>query len=81
MAEQHKLAPVTGSALSIGRATALALARRLSRHGDGTQLRRRCARTAEMIVEAGGEAAVHLADISDAKQARGLVEAAVTRFG
>ena len=34
-----------------------------------------------MIVEAGGEAAVHLADISDAAQARGLIEAAVARFG
>ena len=82
MAEEQKVALVTGSALNIGRATALALAR------DGYRLMvtarssaADCARTAEMIAEAGGTAAVHLADISDAKQARGLVEAAVARFG
>jgi 3-oxoacyl-[acyl-carrier protein] reductase len=34
-----------------------------------------------LIAEAGGEAAVHLADISDPEQARGLVEAAVSQFG
>jgi 3-oxoacyl-[acyl-carrier protein] reductase len=82
MAEQQKVAVVTGSALNIGRATALALAR------DGYRIMvtarssaEDCARTAGMIAEAGGEAAVHLADISDAKQARGLIEAAVARFG
>ncbi|HZC95245.1 MAG TPA: SDR family oxidoreductase [Bradyrhizobium sp.] len=82
MAEQHRVAVITGSALNIGRATALALAR------DGFRIlvtarssAADCARTAEMIVEAGGEAAVHLADISDPKQARGLIEAAVARFG
>ena len=75
MAERQKVALVTGSALNIGRATALALAR----DGYRVMVTARssaadCARTAEMIAEAGGEAAVHLADISDAKQARGLVE-------
>ena len=82
MAEQPKVALVTGSALNIGRATALALVR------DGYRIMvtarssaADCERTAEMVIEAGGEAAVHLADISDAKQARGLVEAAVGRFG
>ena len=82
MAEQHKVALVTGSALNIGRATALALAR----DGYRVMMTARssaadCARTAKMIGEAGGEAVVHLADISDAKQARGLVEAVVTHFG
>jgi 3-oxoacyl-[acyl-carrier protein] reductase len=77
-----KAAVVTGSALNIGRATALALAR------DGYRIMVTarssaddCARTAAMIAEAGGEAAVHLADISDAKQAKELIEAAVSRFG
>ena len=82
MADEHKVAVVTGSALNIGRATALALAR----DGYRVMVTARssaddCARTAAMIAEAGGEAAVHLADISDAKQARGLIEAAVARFG
>jgi len=82
MTEQHKVAIVTGSALNIGRATALALAR----DGYRVMVTARssaddCARTAALIVEAGGEAAVHLADISDASQAKGLIEAAVSRFG
>ena len=71
MAEHHKVAVVTGSALNIGRATALALAR----DGFRVMVTARssaddCARTAAMI-----------ADISDAKQARQLIETAVTRFG
>jgi len=81
MADQ-KVALVTGSALNIGRAIALALAR----DGYSVMVTARssaddCARTAELVAEAGGEAAVHLADISDAKQARGLVDATVARFG
>ena len=82
MPEQLKAALVTGSALNIGRATAIALAR----DGYRVMVTARssvtdCARTAELIAEAGGEAAVHLADISDPQQARGLVDAAVARFG
>ena len=82
MTEMLKVAIVTGSALNIGRATALALAR----DGYRVMVTARnsaddCARTAALIVEAGGEAAVHLADISDATQAKGLIEAAVSRFG
>jgi 3-oxoacyl-[acyl-carrier protein] reductase len=82
MVEQHKVALVTGSALNIGRAIALALAR------DGYRIMvtarssaADCQRTAGLVAEIGGEAAVHLADISDAGQARGLIEAAVTHFG
>jgi 3-oxoacyl-[acyl-carrier protein] reductase len=82
MADERKVALVTGSALNIGRAIAIALAR------DGYRIMVTarssaddCARTAGLVSEAGGEAAVHLADISDAKQARGLVDAAVARFG
>ncbi len=82
MADQDKAALVTGSAGNIGRGIALALARdgfrvlvtaRASREG--------CEETARLVAEAGSEAAVHLADIADPAQARGLVEAAVARFG
>ena len=77
-----KAAVVTGSALNIGRATAQALAR----DGYSVMVTARssdddCTRTVELIKEAGGEAAVHLADISDPQQAKGLIEATVARFG
>lgn len=79
---ETKVALITGSANNIGRGIALALARdnyrimvtaRASREG--------CEETARLVAEAGSEAGVHLADISDPAQARGLVEAAVARFG
>jgi len=73
---------VTGSAGNIGRGIALALAR------DGYRImatarsaREGCEETARLVADAGSEAAVHLADIADPAQARGLVEAAVARFG
>jgi 3-oxoacyl-[acyl-carrier protein] reductase len=77
-----KVAVVTGSAMNIGRAIALALAR----DGHRIMVTARssaadCEHTAALIAEAGGEAAVHLADISDAAQASGLIDAAVRRFG
>src|SRR3978361_1299693 len=82
MADQDKVAVVTGSAMNIGRAIALHLARdgfrilvtaRQSEHDAGE--------TARLVREAGGEAAVHMADISDPKQAKGLIQAAVACFG
>ncbi|MDE2582042.1 MAG: SDR family oxidoreductase [Rhodospirillales bacterium] len=82
MTDLRRAAIVTGSALNIGRAIALALAR------DGVRVvvhalhsAEACAETARLVAAAGGEAMVHLADISDPAQARGLVEAAVARFG
>lgn len=82
MSESRKVAVVTGSALNIGRAIALALTR------DGYRViihalhsAEDCAETARLVGEAGGEAAVYLADISDPAQARGLIAAAVERFG
>jgi 3-oxoacyl-[acyl-carrier protein] reductase len=82
MVEQPKVALVTGSALNIGRAIALAFAR----DGMGVMVTARssradCETTASQVNDAGGESAVHMADISDAVQARGLVEATVARFG
>jgi 3-oxoacyl-[acyl-carrier protein] reductase len=82
MPNAGKVAIVTGSALNIGRAIALALARsgyRVMVHALHSA--DDCAETARLIAEAGGEAAVHLADISDPAQARGLIDAAVAQFG
>lgn len=82
MTEDAKVAVVTGSALNIGRAIALQLA------SDGFRIlvtarnsEHDAAETARMITDLGGQAAVHMADISDPEQATGLIEAAVSRFG
>ncbi len=82
MDNRNKVAVVTGSALNIGRATALHLAR------DGfrilvTALRSEhdAEETARQVRDAGSEAAVHMADISDPAQAEALIKAAVTKFG
>ncbi|MGC8475874.1 MAG: SDR family NAD(P)-dependent oxidoreductase [Acetobacteraceae bacterium] len=77
-----RAALVTGSALNIGRA----IARALAADGYAVMVHARsaeadCAETARLIEAAGGEAAVHLADISDPTQARGLIDAALARFG
>lgn len=82
MASVNKVAVVTGSALNIGRAIALHLARmgfdilvtaRQSEHD--------VRETARLVQEAGSRAAVHMADISDPKQAKGLIEAAISALG
>jgi 3-oxoacyl-[acyl-carrier protein] reductase len=82
MTDEPKVALVTGSALNIGRAIALALAR------DGFRVMTTARRseadaleTARLVREAGSDADTHLADISDPAQAKDLVEAAVRRFG
>ena len=76
------VAVVTGSALNIGRA----IARALAADGFAVMVHARssaedCAETARLIVAAGGQADMHLADISDPDQARGLIAATVARFG
>jgi 3-oxoacyl-[acyl-carrier protein] reductase len=82
MSGQTKVAIVTGSALNIGRATALQLARDgFSVVVTARQSEHDTAETARLVGEAGGAASVHMADISDPAQARGLVEAAIGRFG
>ncbi len=82
MADERKVAVVTGSALNIGRAIALALA------GDGYRIMTTAHRseddareTARLVREAGSDADTHMADISDPAQAKRLIEAAVARFG
>ncbi|MGE0418064.1 MAG: SDR family NAD(P)-dependent oxidoreductase, partial [Acetobacteraceae bacterium] len=82
MDENGKVALVTGSALNIGRAIALALA------ADGFRImttartsEAEAQETARLVREAGGDADTHMADISVHSQAAGLVEATVRRFG
>ena len=76
------MAIVTGSALNIGRAIALHLAR------DGfrvlvtaRQAEHDAAETARQVRDAGSDAVVHMADISDPAQASGLIQAAISHFG
>ena len=86
MSEQQALAGrvavVTGSARNIGRAIALELA------GAGAAIvvnARSAAADAEAVAaeirQAGGKAAVKIADITDPASAQGLIAAAVTAFG
>lgn len=82
MTEQSKVALVTGSAMNIGRA----ICQHLARDGFSVMVTARqsaadCAETVRLVKEAGGEADMHLADISDPDQAKALVEATVARFG
>ncbi|MEA2740886.1 MAG: 3-oxoacyl-[acyl-carrier protein] reductase [Acetobacteraceae bacterium] len=82
MSEQTKVAIVTGSALNIGRAIALHLAREgFAIVVTARQAEHDAAETARLVRETGAEALVHMADITDPARARGLIEAAVARFG
>lgn len=82
MTGETKVAIVTGSAMNIGRAISLHLAREGFRVlVTARQAEHDAQETARLVREAGSDAAVHLADISDPAQAAGLVAAAVARFG
>jgi 3-oxoacyl-[acyl-carrier protein] reductase len=82
MSEETKVAIVTGSALNIGRAIALHLAREgFAIVVTARQAEHDAAETARLVRETGAEALVHMADITDPARARGLIEAAVARFG
>src|SRR5918912_1735594 len=77
-----KVALVTGGARNIGRA----IARSLAAGGAAVMVNARTSRaqaeeTVAMIEQAGGKAAMHIADVTDAAQVRALVEATVQRFG
>ena len=77
-----KVALVTGGARNIGRAICLALAA-----GGAAVLvnarssREEAEKTAELIRSAGGRAATHLADVTDARAVAAMVEAALGEFG
>jgi len=82
MTDDSKVALVTGSAMNIGRA----ICQHLARDGFRVMVTARqsqadCEETVRLVREAGGEAEMHLADISDPDQAAALVEATVARFG
>jgi 3-oxoacyl-[acyl-carrier protein] reductase len=82
MSEQAKVAVVTGSALNIGRAIAVHLAREGFRVVvTARQSQHDCEETVRLVREAGSNAVVHMADISDPAQARGLVGSAAEHFG
>jgi 3-oxoacyl-[acyl-carrier protein] reductase len=77
-----RTAVVTGAARNIGRAIALALAAQGARivvnavaSGDAA------AETAALVRAAGGEAIVHLADVTDEAAVAGLMAAAADAFG
>jgi 3-oxoacyl-[acyl-carrier protein] reductase len=77
-----KVALVTGGARNIGRA----IARALAAGGAAVMVNARTSRaqaeeTVAMIEEAGGKAAVHIADVTDARAVAALVDATVKRFG
>jgi 3-oxoacyl-[acyl-carrier protein] reductase len=77
-----KVALVTGSARNIGRA----IARSLAAGGAAVMVNANSSRaegeqTVAMIEAAGGRAALHLADVTDAGAVAALVEAAVREFG
>src|SRR5262249_13883761 len=77
-----KVALVTGGARNIGRA----IARSLAAGGAAVMVNARSSRaqaeeTVALIAQAGGNAALHIADLTDPAQVRTLVDAALKRFG
>ena len=76
-----QVAIVTGAADGLGRATSRAMAAKGMRVLLVDIDEQRLAETEALIRDAGGEAAVFRADVSDAPQVRGYVAKAISRFG
>lgn len=77
-----KVALVTGGARNIGRA----IARALAAGGAAVMVNARTSRaeaeqTVEMIRSAGGRAALHIADVTDAGAVSAMAEATIAEFG
>ena len=78
---QRKVAIVTGASAGIGRATALALARRGYAVVVSARRAERLAEVADACRAAGGQDVVKVADVSDQAQVDELVGSTVARFG
>ena len=81
MAEERKVAVVTGASSGIGSQTALALARRGYRVVLGARREDKLAAVAAACRDAGGEARAIVADVARQEQVESLVAAAVDQFG
>jgi 3-oxoacyl-[acyl-carrier protein] reductase len=79
---EGRVAVVTGAARNIGRAIAVELARAGARVVvNAVSSAEAAAETAGIIRQSGGEAIVHLADVSDSAACNGLAAAATAAFG
>ena len=77
-----QVALVTGAAINIGRATALALARAGAAVAVNTRASREAAAGVVAQIRAeGGQAELHMADIADAGQVQQMVHGVIERFG
>ena len=79
---EGQVALITGCVRRIGRASALALAREgaaIVVHAKNS--RDEAEALAKEITDIGGEALVHLADVTDEAAVQGLVDAVIERFG
>lgn len=76
-----KVSLVTGAGSGIGAAIAAELAQGGARVVVSDIGEAGARKTAERIEQAGGSAMVHLADVSDPRQAAGIADAAMTAYG
>jgi 3-oxoacyl-[acyl-carrier protein] reductase len=77
-----KVALVTGAGRNIGRSIALALAAGGAAVAVNTRASRGDAeKVAREIVDAGGQAEFHMADVTDAGQVKAMFEAVIRKFG